>query len=383
MASLPTPPFGLDPAQDEAGGLVVGAPRMTSRLKGRGTASNLEGRFETIRKEAFDDGWEREDDERKPGTMVTVERAKSIIARNDSPDLPFAQSINPYRGCEHGCVYCYARPTHGYLNLGSGLDFETRLFAKANAAELLRRELGRSGYVPSPINLGAATDPYQPIERRQRITRALIEVLAECDHPLTIVTKGALVERDLDLLSSMAAKNLVHVFVSVTTLDNALSARLEPRATAPRRRVETIRRVAAAGVPVGVFVAPVIPRVTDQDIEEILEVSRAAGATRASYTLVRLPHEVKDLFRDWLAANLPERRQHVMSLIQQLRGGADNDPRFGSRMRGEGVFAEVLERRFDVAVKRLGYLQHGTLQLDTSLFRHPDAPPPQGDLFGE
>ncbi|MFO0041978.1 MAG: radical SAM protein, partial [Pseudomonadota bacterium] len=206
---------------------------MTSRLKGRGTASNPEGRFETIRKEAFDDGWEREDDERKPGTMVTVERAKSIIARNDSPDLPFAQSINPYRGCEHGCVYCYARPTHGYLNLGSGLDFETRLFAKANAAELLRRELGRSGYVPSPINLGAATDPYQPIERRQRITRALIEVLAECDHPLTIVTKGARVERDLDLLSSMAAKNLVHVFVSVTTLDNALSARLEPRATAP------------------------------------------------------------------------------------------------------------------------------------------------------
>lgn len=383
MASVPKSPFGLGLAHGAAGAEFVGTPRVIAHLKGRGTASNPEGRFESTRREAFDDGWERDEDASKPATEVTVERAKSIIARNDSPDIPFEQSINPYRGCEHGCVYCYARPTHAYLNLGPGLDFETKLFAKANAAELLRRELGRPGYEARPINLGAATDPYQPIERRQRITREVIEVLAACDHPLTIVTKGALVERDLDLLAPMAAKNLVHVFVSVTTLDNGLAARLEPRATAPHRRVEAIRRVAAAGVPVGVFVAPVIPRVTDQDLEEILEVCRDAGATRASYTVVRLPHEVKDLFREWLAAHLPERQHHVMSLIQQMRGGADNDPRFGTRMRGEGVFAEILKRRFDVAVKRLGYLPRGTLALDTSLFRHPDAPPPQGDLFGE
>lgn len=383
MASVPKTPFGLGIAHGTAGADFVGTPRVVARLKGRGTASNPEGRFELTRTEAFDDGWPREDDPQRPATEVTSERAKSIISRNDSPDLPFDQTVNPYRGCEHGCVYCYARPTHGYLNLSAGLDFETRLFAKSNAAELLRRELGRPGYVPSAINLGAATDPYQPIERRHRITRAVIEVLAECNHPLTVVTKGALVERDLDLLGPMAAKNLVHVFLSVTTLDNALAAKLEPRATAPHRRVETIRRVAAAGVPVGVFVAPVIPRVTDQDLEEILEVCREAGATRASYTVVRLPHEVKDLFRDWLATHLPDRQHHVMSLIQQMRGGADNDPRFGSRMRGEGVFAEILKRRFDVAVKRLGYLPRGDLVLDTSAFRHPDAPPPQGELFGE
>jgi DNA repair photolyase len=383
MASVPKTPFGLGLAHGAAGAEFVGKPRVITHLKGRGTAANPEGRFESTRKEAFDDGWAREDDASKPTTEVTVERAKSIIARNDSPDIPFEQSVNPYRGCEHGCVYCYARPTHAYLNLGSGLDFETKLFAKTNAAELLRRELGRPGYVPSPINLGAATDPYQPIERRHRITRQLIEVLADCQHPLTIVTKSAMVERDIDLLAPMAAQNLVQVFVSVTTLDNGLSAKLEPRATAPHRRIEAIRRVAAAGIPVGVFVAPVIPRVTDQDMEEILEVARAAGAVRASYTMVRLPHEVAELFRDWLGVNLPERQHHVMSLIQQMRGGADNDPRFGSRMRGEGVFAEILKRRFDVAVKRLGYLPRGAPELDCSRFRHPDAPPPQGELFGE
>jgi len=384
MASVPKFPAGLGLAHRAPGSDFVGAARVIAHLKGRGTAANPESRFELNRKEAFDDGWEREDnDSSKPATEVTIERAKSIISRNDSPDIPFEQSINPYRGCEHACVYCYARPTHAYLNLSAGLDFETKLFAKTNAAELLRRELGRPGYVPSAINLGAATDPYQPIERRHRITRQLIEVLAECQHPLTIVTKGAMVERDLDLLAPMAANNLVHVFVSVTSLDNGLSAKLEPRATAPHRRIEAIRRVAAAGVPVGVFVAPVIPRVTDQDMEEILEVAREAGAVRASYTLVRLPHEVKDLFRDWLGVNLPDRQQHVMSLLNQMRGGADNDPRLGSRMRGEGVFAEILKRRFDVATKRLGYLPRGTLELDTSRFRHPDAAPPQGELFGE
>lgn len=362
----------------------VGPVRVISHIKGRGTASNPEGRFESTRVQEFDDGWVQEaPGDGKPATEVTLEKARSIIAHNDSPDIPFELSINPYRGCEHGCVYCYARPTHGYLNLGSGLDFETKLFAKANAAELLRRELARPTYVCSPINLGAATDPYQPIERKHRITRSVIAVLAQARHPLTIVTKGALVERDIDLLAPMAKDQLVQVYVSVTTLDNALASKLEPRATAPHRRLETIRRLAAAGIPVGVMVAPVIPRLTDQDLEEILELSREAGACSASYALVRLPHEVKDLFRDWLAAHYPDRAQHVMSLLQQMRGGADNDPRFGTRMRGEGVFAEILKRRFLVALKRLGYTEHRQQPLHTHLFAPPDAPPPQGNLFGE
>jgi len=351
-----------------------------TRIKGRGAASNPEGRFETVRREPVDDGWFPSDAEGhpRPATTVTEERARSIIARNDSPDIPFEQSINPYRGCEHGCVYCYARPSHGYLNLSPGLDFETRLFAKTNAAERLRASLAKRGYRPSPINLGANTDPYQPIERRYRITRALLEVLAEARHPCTIITKSAMVERDLDLLAALARDRLVAVLVSVTSLDNRLSAKLEPRASAPQRRIEAIRRLSEAGVPVGVLVSPVIPMVTDVDLEEILARARAAGAVQASYALVRLPHEVADLFRDWLALHLPERAEHVMSLVRQMRGGRDNDSGFGTRMRGEGVFAELIARRFKVATRRLGYVSGEAFALRQDLFR---APTPQGSLF--
>jgi len=351
-----------------------------NRIKGRGAASNREGRFESVRREAVDDGWFPEHDENpaRPATTVTEERARSIISRNASPDIPFDLSINPYRGCEHGCVYCYARPSHAYLNLSPGLDFETRLFAKRNAAERLREALARPGYRPSPINIGANTDPYQPIERGYRITREVLEVLADARHPCTIITKSAMVERDLDLLAGMARDGLVAVLVSVTSLDNRLSARLEPRASAPHRRIEAIRALAQAGVPVGVLVSPVIPMVTDVDLEEILARARAAGASQASYAVLRLPLEVADLFREWLEAHLPERAAHVMSLVQQMRGGRDNDPRFGVRMRGEGVFADLIARRFAVATRRLGYVAGEAYDLRCDLFRPPT---PQGSLF--
>jgi len=286
-----------------------------ARIKGRGAASNPVGRFESTRAEREDDGWWQEFEAPRPGTTVVDEQARSIISRNDSPDIPFDQSINPYRGCEHGCIYCYARPTHEYLNLSSGLDFETRLTAKSNAAEVLRRELAKPGYVVSPINLGASTDPYQPIERRHAITRQVIEVLARAKHPLTIVTKNALVLRDLDLLLPMAHAGLAQVFISVTTLDNVLASRLEPRASAPHARLRAVAELAAAGVPVGVFVAPVIPAITDSDMENVMEAAREAGATTISYTLVRLPHQVAPLFREWLDVHFPQRASHVMSLI--------------------------------------------------------------------
>jgi DNA repair photolyase len=349
-------------------------------IKGRGAASNPEGRYESVRREVEDDGWfpPEDADPRRPATRVTEERARGIIARNDSPDVPFESSINPYRGCEHGCIYCYARPSHAYLNLSPGLDFETRLTAKTNAAERLRAALARPGYRPGPISLGANTDPYQPIERRYRITRQLLEVLAEARHPCTIVTKSAMVERDLDILAPMARDGLAAVFISVTSLDNRLSARLEPRASAPQRRLRAIATLSAAGVPVGVMVAPVIPMVTDTWIEKILEQARAAGARQAAWVLVRLPHEVAPLFREWLETHCPERAGHVMSLIQQMRGGRDNDPRFGKRMRGEGPFAELIARRFKVAARRLGYATGEGLELRTDLFRPPT---PQGQLF--
>ena len=353
-----------------------------SRIKGRGAASNPEGRFESVAKTREDDGWHRDAEPApRPDTVVTEERARTIISRNDSPDIHFEQSINPYRGCEHGCIYCYARPSHGYLNLSAGIDFETKLFAKTNAAELLRKELAKPGYVPSPINLGANTDPYQPIERRYRITRSILQVLAEHNHPCTIITKNGLIERDLDLLVPMARANLVHAFVSVTSLDNRLASTLEQRASAPHRRLQTVATLNEAGVPCGVMVAPIIPMVTDRYLEEIIERAAAAGAKGAGYTILRLPHELKDLFREWLDLHVSERAGHVMSLIQQMRGGRDNDPRFGSRMRGEGEFADLIRQRFALACRRHRIARGRDIVLDRSRFSPPRAESPQRELF--
>ncbi len=353
-----------------------------TRIKGRGAGSNREGRFESVSKTLEDDGWYREDEGTpRPPTRVSIERARSIISRNESPDIPFNQSINPYRGCEHGCNYCYARPSHSYLNLSPGLDFETKLFAKTNAAERLRAELAKPGYACEPVTLGANTDAYQPIEREYRITREIIEVLHATRHPLTIVTKNALVERDLDLLAPMAKENLVQVFVSIGTLDNRLASTLEPRATAPHRRMQVVANMHAAGVPCGVLVAPIIPAVTDMQIEAVLEQAAANGANIAGYTVLRLPHELKDIFREWLALHVPDRAEHVMSLIRQMRGGRDYDARFGARMRGEGVYADLIRQRFALACRKLGLSRSRDLKLDCSLFVAPRAESPQGDLF--
>jgi len=348
--------------------------------KGRGATVNPEGRFESVTREAFDDGWDRADDETQPlATFVTEERAKSIIARNDSPDIPFTQSINPYRGCEHGCVYCYARPSHAYLNLSPGLDFETRLFAKVNAAELLRAELAKPGYICEVIALGANTDPYQPIERAYRLTRSILDVLTEHDHPVAIVTKNALVERDVDLLAPLAQKGLARVFLSIATLDHEVSRPMEPRASAPRRRLEAIRRLAAAGIPTGVVVAPVVPFLTDHDIERVLDAAAEAGATYAGYVLLRLPFEVKELFGAWLETHFPLKAAHVMSRVRAMREGRDNDPEFGSRMKGTGRFAELLAQRFERSCSRLG-LNRDRAPLDRTRFRRPRTAP-QLELF--
>jgi len=340
--------------------------------KGRGATINPEGRFESRVRESIDDGWDTQPDEELPKleTTVTEEIAKSIIARNESPDVGFNQSINPYRGCEHGCIYCYARPTHAYLNLSPGLDFETKLFAKVNAAELLREELSHPGYQCDVIALGANTDPYQPIEREFRITRQILEVLAECEHPVGIATKSSMVERDLDLLAPMAQQRLAHVFVSITTLDHEIARRLEPRAAAPQRRLQTIKTLSEAGVPCGVLVAPVIPVLTDSAVEKVLEAAREAGATMAGYVLLRLPYEVKDLFKAWLEEHYPLKASHVMSRVRDMRGGKEYDSEFGSRMRGEGKFAELLAKRFKVACQRLGFNRNRE-SLDTARFRPP------------
>ena len=342
--------------------------------KARGAVSNPQGRFEGETREAIDDGWTREDESAPElATTVTEERARSIISRNESPDIPFEQSINPYRGCEHGCIYCYARPSHSYLELSPGLDFETKLFAKTNAAELLKAELAKPGYKVAPIMLGANTDCYQPIERKYKITRQVLEILAECKHPVTIVTKGALVERDLDLLAPMARNRLAEVYVSLATLDRVVARRLEPRAASPQRRLDTIRALSSAGVPTGVLVAPIIPALTDTTIEAVIEAAHAAGATSADYTLLRLPNELKGLFREWLATHYPQRADHVMSIVRDMRGGRDNDPNFGSRMRGTGNFAELLRARFSIARKRHGLDRRSRerIDLDCTQFRAP------------
>ncbi|HZH42946.1 MAG TPA: PA0069 family radical SAM protein [Lysobacter sp.] len=357
------------------------ARKAQAPIKGRGAASYVSGRYEKTVAHGEDDGWGSvyENAPPHPDTRVTEERARSIVSRNASPDVGFSQSVNPYRGCEHGCVYCFARPSHAYLDLSPGLDFETRLFAKTNAAERLLAELARPGYRCSPLALGINTDSYQPIERRYRITRSLIEVLDACSHPFSLITKNAGVVQDIERLASMARRRLVSVYFSVTTLDNRLSARMEPRASAPHARLRAMRQLHEAGVPVGVMVAPVIPMITDRELEHILEAAREHGAAAAGYVLLRLPHELKQVFREWLALHYPERAEHVMSLIQQMRGGKDYDSAFFTRQRGTGPFAELIAQRFAKAHRRLGF---GRLPaLDTGQFVAPRPPSPQGELF--
>jgi DNA repair photolyase len=349
---------------------------------GRGAVSNPSGRFESVSRGGFDDGWDLPVEDLPPlETTVRPDPARSIIARNDSPDIGFDQSINPYKGCEHGCIYCYARPSHAYLNLSPGLDFETRLFYKENAAQLLEQELSRRSYVPKLIALGANTDPYQPIERRFGVTRQIIEVLLRFRHPFGIVTKGAaLIERDLDLLAECARQRLVGVGMTITTLDSELKRSLEPRAASPQARLRAIRGLAEAGVPVRVMFSPVIPFINDAELERVLEAAAEAGASAASYTFLRLPHEVKDLFREWLEAHYPLKAQHVMSLVQQSRGGRDYTAQWGQRMRGEGTFAEAIAQRFRLARRRYG-LERERAEPDFSQFRVPPGPGDQLGLF--
>ncbi len=352
-------------------GVLPNRPR-----KARGAVGNPTGRYEPALRLAVDDGWPagaQADDEPPPlRTTVAVDRRRTVISRNRSPDLPFEQSINPYRGCEHGCVYCFARPSHAFLGLSPGLDFESRLFVKPDAARLLRRELAAPGYRCRVIALGTNTDTYQPIERRYGVMRQILEVLAECDHPVAITTKSALVTRDIDLLAAMAAKRLALVNVSVTTLDRGLARRMEPRAATPATRLETIRALSMAGVPTAVMAAPMIPGLNDHELERILEAAAAAGASRASHILLRLPLEIKQLFAEWLEAHYPERARRVLALVRDTRGGALYRDRFGERMTGTGAYAELIGHRFRLAARRLG-LDRGGWDLAIDRFRPPPA----------
>ncbi|KWA27423.1 radical SAM protein [Burkholderia multivorans] len=341
--------------------------------KGRGAVDNLQGRYESALREAVDDGWAHvSDDADLPAplrTQVFEERAKSILTRNQSPDIPFSVSLNPYRGCEHGCIYCFARPTHSYLGLSPGLDFESRIYAKINATELLEREISRKSYVPEPIALGVNTDAYQPVERDLRITRSVIEVMHDRGLPFAAITKSSLIERDLDLLAPMAERGQVMAAVTITTLDADLARTLEPRAATPARRLRTIRALRDAGVPVGVSIAPLIPFVTEPDLERVLEACAEAGATHANYIILRLPWEVAPLFKSWLAAHFPDRAERVMNRVRDMRGGKDYDSDFAKRMKGEGIWADLLRQRFRQAVKRLGLNERRHGILDLSQFR--------------
>jgi len=350
------------------------------RLRARGAASNAAGRFEPYRREAESDGWDIAEDDRLLRTEVSEERPRSVLNPVASPDLGFDRSVNPYRGCEHGCIYCFARPTHAYLGLSAGLDFETRLVARPEAPETLAREIARKSYLCAPIAFGTNTDPYQPIEGRYRIMRRMLQVLSDWNHPLGIVTKGTLIERDLDLLGPMAARGLVQVGISVTTLDTGLARRLEPRAPAPARRLKVIEALARAGVPVRVMVAPLIPVLTEPELERILAAARDAGARAASYILLRLPHEVAPLFRDWLDRQEPGRAAHVMARLREMRGGKDYDAEWGTRMTGAGVHSELVARRFVLALKRNG-LAARLPPPDRSRFGPPPRPGDQLSLF--
>ncbi len=350
------------------------------RRRGRGSVSNRSGRFEPETREEVDDGWESLGDLEPFVTSVQEERAKSIISRNTSPDIGFDQSINPYRGCEHGCVYCYARPTHAFLGLSAGLDFESKLFAKVNAPALLERELGDPKYTPRTIALGTNTDPYQPIERQYRIMRRLLEVLERANHPVGIVTKSALILRDKDILSAMAERGLVKVALSVTTLDRGLARSLEPRAATPEKRLAALRELSDAGIPTAVMVAPVIPALNDPEIETILARAAAAGVREAGYVMLRLPLEISGLFREWLLEHAPNRAKRVMSLIRSMRGGKDYDANWSRRMRGQGPYAWQIGRRFELAAKRLK-LNAKSYDLRTDLFEPPILPGQQMSLF--
>jgi DNA repair photolyase len=355
----------------------MGLPVIVKPRKGRGAASNDSGRFEAEKRMPFDDGWGTADEEPAPlTTTLTVDTTRTIIARNDSPDIGFDRSINPYRGCEHGCIYCYARPSHAFLGLSPGLDFESRLFYKPEAAALLTAELRKKGYSCRPIALGSNTDPYQPVESRLGITRAILEVLRDFRHPVTIVSKSASIRRDLDILAEMAQERLASVTISVTTLDRVLARRMEPRASTPERRLDTIAALAAAGIPTGVLSAPMIPALNDSEMEEILERARAAGATSAGYTLLRLPLELKALFKEWLEEQFPGKAAHVLSLVAQSHGGRLYDSAWSKRMTGTGPYADMLRLRFERACRKLGFNQRTTQSLDTTRFRPP---PQQGD----
>ena len=342
--------------------------------KGRGAVISPDGRFDAWQREAADDGWWNAEEE-APDTELMVDTAKTVINYNDSPDIPYDRTINPYRGCEHGCAYCFARPSHAWLGLSPGLDFETKIAYKADAAETLRRELAKSSYVCRPVALGINTDAWQPVERRLRVTRGILEVLAETRHPVTLVTKSALVLRDLDLLTEMARGNRVHVAISITTLDADLARTMEPRAASPRRRLAVIAALAAAGVPTAVLAAPLIPALADHELEAILAAAREAGAMSAGYILLRLPHEVKPLFRAWLDEHQPARAEYVYSLMRQLHGGKEYDSAFGQRQRGSGPLAEIIAQRFRIAARRLG-LDAPSAPLDTTAFSPPRKLPP-------
>ena len=372
------------PAAETAGGspsfseIAIAIDR--ARRRGRGAQSNESGRFESEARVAFDDGWQSLDELPPFKTTVAIDSARKVITRNDSPDIGFDRSINPYRGCEHGCVYCFARPTHAYLGLSPGLDFESRLFAKPNAPELLEKELAAPGYEPKLIAIGTNTDPYQPIEREHQIMRGILEVLERAGHPVGIVTKSALVTRDIDILARMAQRNLVKVALSVTTLDAKLARAMEPRASTPPKRLEALRRLSAAGIPTTVMVAPVIPALNDAEMERILDAAAHAGVREASYVLLRLPLEVRDLFREWLIANFPDRYRHVFTLIRDMRGGLDYDSQWGTRMKGTGPMAWMIGRRFEMACQKLG-LNKRKSKLTTDHFVRPRCSGEQLSLF--
>jgi DNA repair photolyase len=354
----------------------------SQQVRGRGARSNRTGRYETEVREAFDDGWTLDDEVVEAiATTVEPEKAKAIITRNDSPDVGFSASINPYRGCEHGCIYCYARPAHAYMGLSPGLDFESRLFFKPQAARLLEQELSNPRYLPETIHIGGNTDPYQPQERTLRITRQLIEVLDRFNHPFSVISKSALITRDLDIMASMSKKNLVRVAISITTLDRRLARSMEPRAATPPKRLEAVRQLSAAGVPVIVMFAPCIPGLNDHEMEAVLEAARDAGAAGAGYVALRLPLEIKDLFKEWLATDHPDRAARVMSLVRQMRGGKEYDSQWGKRMKGEGPLAALMSRRFAAAKKRYAFPDK-LPPLDLTQFRVPPRAGDQMSLFG-